>query len=298
MNSITQIRYDFLNFEAILEFPIEAVDSISHDFDKIADNGAACESLVQTVTSYRENRIFDIGEVTKTAKQYAKECDINEYSAALIYYMCAAMYSYPAFEEKGLSKEEWFDSMADFRCKLFECHDRYGVWGTFVDWFSKWYTGDRMTYGRFAFEVIPCPVEFKEKGFNVEKGQKVIETHILNNKKKPFTEEAWKEAFKRAAAYFGDKLDGAEPVFFAYSWLLFPKNREFLPENSNIVKFMSEYTPGMTTPTKNDLWRIFNIADCNTDPALLDEDTSLRKAYKEFMLNGGEPACTMGFKHA
>lgn len=295
---MNNIRFDFLNFVAMLEFPIEAVNELSKSFDKIVKCPTSCEELYNIVSNYRDNRKFDINETAKAATKTAHECEINEYSSALIFYMCAAMYSYPVFAEKGLSKEEWFDSMADFRCKLNECYDRFGVWGTFVNWFSKWYTGDRTTYGKFAFEVIECPVEFKENGFNVEKGQKVIETHILNNRNKPFSKEAWTVAFKRAADYFKDKLDGAKPVFFAYSWILFPQNRQMLSEKSNIVKFMSEFTPGMTTPTRNDLWRIFNVADCNADPSTFPEDTSLQKAYKKFMLEGGEPACTMGFKDA
>lgn len=298
MTELTEIRYDFLNFEALLKFPIDAVSSLAQDFDRIAENEYALGLFLNTVKLYRDRRIFNMNGVSAAARSVASECEVHKYSSALIFYMCCAMYSFPVFEEKGLSREEWLDSMADYRCKLYECYGRYKVWGTFVDWFEKWYTGDRTTYGRFAFEVIPCPVEFKEQGFNVEKGQKVIETHILNNKEKPFDETAWKAAFRRAAAYFSDKLDGTSPVFFAYSWILFPKNRELLPGNSNIVKFMSEYTTGMTTPTRNDLWRIFNIEDCNTDPSLFEEDTSLRRAYKQFMLDGGEPACTMGFKHA
>lgn len=300
------IRYDLLSFMATLAFPEEAVNELIAALDVISSHKLSRERLDRIVENYRDNGKFDIHEVSAGAAYSSAESNISsgfsknvllsEYTSKLLFYMCCAMYSYPAFEKKGLSREEWLDSMADFRCKLFECHDRYGIWGTFVDWFGKWYTGDRTTYGRFSFEIEESPVSFKNEHFNVETGQKVIKVHILNNKNKEFSEKEWTKAFERAENYFKDKLDGADPVFYCHSWLLFPEHREMLPENSNILKFMSEFEEVGTWPSKNDLWRIFHIEDCNSDPADFPEETTLQRAYKKFMLDGGEPCCTSAFR--
>ena len=293
---MTNTRYDFLVFMALLGFPEEAVNALIAGYDAILACESSRERFVPIVENYRDKREFNIGKTCEAAILSSRECGAHEYTCLLVFYMCTAMYSYPAFVEKGLSKEEWLDSMADYRCKLFECHDRYGVWGTFVNWFDKWYTGDRTTYGRFAFEVVDCPGDYKGDGFEVKVGQKVIAAHILNNKEKPFTKEAWTEAYGRAEEHFKNQLDGAEPIFYVISWLLFPKHFEMLPADSKILQFISEYEIMGTWPTRNDLWRIFNIEDCNQDPSTFDESTSLRRAYKKFMLEGGEPCCSAGFR--
>ena len=74
-------------------------------------------------------------------------------------------------------------------------------------------------------------------------------------------------------------------MFVCESWLLFPANKEILPEQSNIRRFLSDYDVYRTRENNNDLWRIYYGAEQN-DFENLPENTGLERAYKKWLLSG------------
>jgi len=54
-----------------------------------------------------------------------------------------------------LTDELFWDTIADLKFKLIECHDVYGIWGTFVaSWYPWFYTMHRFKLGRLQYEAV------------------------------------------------------------------------------------------------------------------------------------------------
>ena len=80
-------------------------------------------------------------------------------------------------------------------------------------------------------------------------------------------------------------------AFTCCSWLLYPDNLDILPEKSNVRKFMLEFDiinkfddkPGEYA----DMWRLFDM-DYTGNFDDYPEDSSLRRAFKAHLKNGGK----------
>lgn len=143
--------------------------------------------------------------------------------------------------------------------------------------------------GRFEYElwehdeedyIAPC-------GKALRHGDPEINFHIPSSGV-PITDEARLDSYKRAYEFYKDKLVGGVAFFRCNSWLLYPGHREFLPENSNILRFMDDFdiVSYKVWPELGDLWRIFGrYAD--RAPKELPTDTALRRAYAERIRSGG-----------
>ena len=80
------------------------------------------------------------------------------------------------------------------------------------------------------------------------------------------------------------------------SWLLYPRHREFLPEKSNILKFLNDFEIVSWEEKENfgDAWRVFGrYADLPFEQ--LPRDTSLRKAFAEWLCSGRKTGSGFGF---
>ena len=59
------------------------------------------------------------------------------------------------YRAAGLTDELFWDTIADLKFKLIECHDVYGIWGTFVaSWYPWFYTMHRFKLGRLQYEAV------------------------------------------------------------------------------------------------------------------------------------------------
>jgi hypothetical protein len=79
--------------------------------------------------------------------------------------------------------------------------------------------------------------------------------------------------------------------FCCGSWLLSPDNKVILSEKSNIARFSDDFKiVNVTVPEdpRHDLWRIF-YKDAQKPYEELPRETSLQKAYAEFLCGGGVP---------
>ena len=85
------------------------------------------------------------------------------------------------YKAAGLPDALFWDTIADLKFKLIECHDVYGIWGTFVAFWHPWfYTMRRFKLGRLQYEAIPfkndAPVTLG--GYTVQPGDTVYNMHI------------------------------------------------------------------------------------------------------------------------
>ena len=172
------------------------------------------------------------------------------------------------------------------RWKLRECMDCEEVWGTFVPhWYRGFFEMTRFGLGRFQFEKTDFDADYYEKcGNTLKRGDTVINFHIPSAG--PLTDEKRLDSYKQAYKFFGGK-DGEPMAFVCGSWLLYEGHREFLPENSNILRFMDDFDIIRSADREkfSDGWRVFGKYS-NGPVEDLPEDTSIRRAFKQRLQQG------------
>ncbi len=259
-------------------FPEEAVAALLNAYQTLEGQPAACSLFVDTLEQYYN---VSSGKGPQVGRQLAKVAEItglHSYTVDLLYYICLAEQLQEKYMQHGLSESLFFNTMEDLKYKLMECHQVYGVWGTFVSpWYAGFYDMARFQLGRLQFELIPFDGTYSGPGGDLQPTDTVINMHIPSCG--PLTQESCLESYQMAAEFFADAFCNRPFAFFCYSWLLYPPHKVFLPPHSNILKFMEpfdifDYRDGST----EDLWRIFGRMDCS-DLSALPTDTSLQRAY-------------------
>ena len=78
-------------------------------------------------------------------------------------------------------------------------------------------------------------------------------------------------------------------LFCCGSWLLYPRHREFLPEKSNILRFLDDFEIVSWAEKENfgDAWRVFGRYS-ELPVEQLPRDTSLRRAYADWLAAGNK----------
>jgi hypothetical protein len=239
-------------------------------------------ALLDEFIAHPEN----IEDVLKRLKALSAELGENEYTMN----MCLLVGACPAlrerYAEKGIDEEIFWKSIEDMHWKLLECKECEGVWGTFVPgWYRGFFDMTRFGLGRFQFEETGFDADYYEKcGVVLKRGDKVYNFHIPSAG--PLTDEKRIDSYKQAYQFFGGK-DGEPMAFVCGSWLLYDGHREFLPENSNILRFMDDFDIIRSQEREkfSDGWRVFGrYSDGPVDD--LPEDTSIRRAFKQRLQQG------------
>ena len=175
----------------------------------------------------------------------------------------------------------------DLKYKFDECLENYGIYGTFVFWwFRRLLRASIFIIGKFNYETIEFRYDRYEKdGVVINKGDTVLNVHIPPGG--GMDKESRLASYEKAAKFYKDVLNIDVKAFFCGSWLLSSVNREILPPRSNIIGFMDDFDIFDEKERKSfDFsWRIYGTA--YTLPASeWPEDTTLRKGYKKWILDG------------
>ena len=187
--------------------------------------------------------------------------------------------------------------MCDLKWKLWECKAVKGSWGSFVaGWFPGFFNLTRFALGRLQFEIVEFDGEYEKDGKKLKKGDKVINVHIPRTLT-PLDKKSRDDAYSQAAEFFRNMTDGAPIAFVCSSWLLYPEAEKILPAHSNIRGFMADYDIIRSKVDEegdyHNMWRLFDMdftGDFNDYP----EDSSLRRAYKKFLLDGNRTGSGYG----
>lgn len=281
-NFLQEFRYEQDDIAVLLE-----------TYDRIAADKQANACFEEATALYTDHATCDHDRVIALADDAAKITGVHEYTAELLIYMCLTKPLRQRYRERGLSDTIFCETILDLRYKLEECKAVKGVVGSFVAfWFAGFFDLTRFAFGRLQFEVIPFGETYEKNGKRLTPDSKVINVHIPRTGTR-LDETACEDAYERAKHFFAEDC-GGETAFVCYSWLLYPDNRKILPENSNIVKFMSRYEiiSWHIDKTKRDLWRLFDTDESNLDR--LPTDTSARRAYVTHIKNGGKLGCGYG----
>lgn len=280
------------NFMTKCQYPDEAKKLFTEVLDKLDNNKFFGKQFDKLVDKFAFHHSKIEPKVLNPLCVMGFLMGYKYYTMYFVYLLCLTEDLKKQYELFGIDEEIYWNTMNDLRYKLIECMECRGVPGTFVaSWFNEFFRLERVAYGRFQYEI--CHYDRKESftmknGHQVKNGDIFINFHIPSSGV-PLTDEiryaSYKEAYKHVKNLFPD----GNVIFGCSSWLLFPKHRDFLPEHLNILKFLSDFEIVEWSESKDfhDCWRIFG-KDAKLPPEKLPKDTSLKKAYAEWLCAGNK----------
>ncbi len=270
-----------------IRFPKEAIQDLLQNYKELSSKEVCLERFNELVEYFKKyNSKDEYKEIFFKLDEIAKLSGVHNYSVHMLYLIALSIHTRELYEEKNISYEIYLDSMSDLRAKLMECWELNGVWGTNVGWWEiDFFNLNLFALGRLQFELIPFEGEYTSGIHRLKQGDMVLNVHIPSLG--PLLYDDCKASFKKAALHFQDCFKGRPVAFVCHSWLLYPEHREFLPPNSNILKFMTffDIISSEISEKKSDLWRVF-YKDWEKDPIDLPRNTSIQRAYADWLMKG------------
>ena len=286
------------DFMKRFHYPEEAVrlfTEVEKRLDAEPDAGAEFDRHIK---AYMIDESEELETALSAITALSEKMGVSDCTLEFIFILNCTELLKPRYEAAGLDEALFWAGNDDLRCKLLECIEVEGVPGTFVaGWNNGFLKLDRFAYGRFQYEVRQYNNDFDfltSCGKRVSKGDTYVNFHIPSSGV-PLTDEvrlaSYKEAYRHVKHLFPDGL----AVFGCGSWLLYPRHKEFLPKSSNILKFLGDFeiVCWEEKETFGDAWRVFGRY-AKLPPAELPRDTSLRKAFADWLTAGNKTGSGFG----
>ena len=274
-----------------LDFPDEACRVLQESYEIMTANSEAAELLRKA-----EDSFFAEGDESFSdfLQKTADITGVHRFVVDMVFLLMCAGRLRGLYDDRGLSRELFWDTLRDLRYKLIECHDVYGVWGTFVTgWFKCFFTLGRFALGRLQFERASLRYD-DYRGFAV-RGHEVVNFHIPSSG--ALTPESVLDSLHRAYEFYRDEcLTDGIMLFTCYSWLIYPPQYKVYPEGSNLQKFynMFDIVEAYESDDFGDFWRVFNM---EYSPEAIDRaptDTRLRRNLISYIKEGSRMGCGFG----
>lgn len=254
------------------------------------------ERLEEILGIYESDCNCDYGNILKIADEISEITGIHEYTVKLLVFICLSKRLRELYSERDISESIWYDSVCDLKYKLYECRDVYGINGTFVaGWFGGFFSLNRFALGRFQFEIGKFGHNYMKDGKELFPDSDVVFVHIPRSNVR-LEKDICDKSYKMAEDFFASHFEKAPLAFACHSWLLYPENENLFAKGSNLLRFMREYDiieSGYYGDDNPDLWRLFDMK-YNGNPDSLPGDSSLRRAYKNHLKNGGKTGWGFG----
>lgn len=282
----------FKEVENNLGLPLEAVKVFEKYATKIEKTQSLNNRFEKIFNEYLFPEAHDFGKCFKELKPLSNIYGIKEYTLDFVFLLRAAEVMHTRYRERGLSDELFWDSIMDLKYKYRECVNCKGVHGTFVPWWNtEFFALRRFALGRYQFDMSSYGGEdfTTSSGIIVKKGDKTLNFHIPSSGV-PLTDDVRLDSLKKAYEFFTDfRRDDGLMIFECGSWLIYEEYKNFLPEKSNIIRFIKDFEIVSMESCDNfdDAWRIFDKYGYKS-PKNWPEDTSLRRAFKHHVLSGGK----------
>ena len=290
------MRNYLISFFKEFEYDERDAECLLGAYDLILENPRASEILFDAVSAYEANINLDFKEeILKRAKDIANATGIHPYTIDLLVFICLTKHLRDVYLEKGLDIEIYKNSVLDLKWKMEECKVVKGICGSFVAFcFPEFFNLTRFALGRLQFEISILRKDYERDGIKLIGGEtKVISVHIPRDGT-PMDKERCEKSYAMAKEFFKGEI-GEVCAFVCHSWLLFPKNREFVPHNTNTYRFISEfdilewgYNEG------ENLWRLFDTQELN--PERRPTPGSLRRSFVEHLKRGGRVGWGYGIR--
>ena len=280
----------YKNLMSKLELPEEAEKEFTSVVKLADENLQFGRELDKLIMRFMFPKAHDIRRFLEKLSPIAQNYSVNENILQFVFLLLSAETLYKRYTKQRIPDEIFYDTIRDLKYKFDECVDCKGYYGTFVPhWFEGFYRLERFALGRFQYEHTDTDREIvTPNGIRIKKGTKVLFLHIPSGGA-PLTDEVRLDSYKQAYEFYKDSsfVKNGRIVFVCHSWLLYKEHYKFLPENSNILRFMNDFYiyDQYISDIKEDLWRIYGKYE-NSPLSELPEDTSLKRAYKQWLLAG------------
>lgn len=188
------------------------------------------------------------------------------------------------YDKKGIDEKIYYDTMSDIKIWCEKTGNK-GI--REYMWLQNHVKSELFRLGRLQFQLYGC----KNKTLMYNKlpfryGDNLIYVHIPEGEK--LSEDKCLESFAMAKAFFSEFFPEYKyEYYFCESWLLFDGNRDFMKQDSNIVKFMNlfEHCYSMKIDVQA-IERIYGkrkLLNRN-----YSENTDLQRRAKAYMLSGNK----------
>lgn len=185
------------------------------------------------------------------------------------------------YREQGIDEEIYYETMSDIDVwanDYFRRHGRYGI--KEFEWVEKSIDMKLFKLGRLQFEKLEDEESKKTLGLGSE--AVLVGVHIQEGG--PLDHEKCMESYAWAKSFYLVGTEG-ELVFVCDSWLLNPKLKSLLGEESNIVKFQSQYEIISENGESRQMEsRVFGCVEENPENYIAT--TSLQRKLKEALKRG------------
>ena len=270
------------------DYPKEAIDTLLSAYEVLGEN----DDFNELLAVYVRDRFCAYKALIAKCKEIATYTGIHTYTVEFLMFMCFSRKLREIYRENRLPDSMWRQSMLDLKCKMMVCKSVKNIWGIFVAWwYDGWFRMERFGMGRMQFELLDFPFDYYEKNGNcLRKGDKVINVHIAKTGES-IAPALLEDAYRQAVEFFKDEFKDKPIPFFCESWLAYPKLDDFLKEGSNIKAFKDRfdifhvhlYEKG----DYSEMWRLYDM-DYTGDLDDFPGDSSLRRAYKQYLKDGGQ----------
>ncbi len=275
-----------INFFHTFEYEPEDADYLLSVYDMIAGREDTLAVWNEAIRIYDRDTCCDFSLIISLAQDVAQRLGIHRYTTELLVFICLSKHLKELYIERGIDLGIYHNTLLDLKYKLDECKVVKGIVGSFVAfWFDRFFNLERVGLGRLEFEVDSFGHHYEHNGRILTPDSKAINVHIPRSLTH-LTPQICDEAFAMAYEYFGDQVEEGCP-FICHSWMLYPKNKQILPDSTNVYRFMSRFDifDFGECPDHDDLWRIFDTDEKNPDN--LPTDTRMRRAFVDHLKNGG-----------
>jgi len=276
---------------SLLGFDEDAVKSLERDMDTLLATSPFSQALIDCAQAY-ESDLTSLNDASldRIAK-LARDAHVSPYSAHMLLFLYLSAPLRERYRVCGIDDTIWYQSMLDLKWKLWECRAVKGVWGTFVPhWFLGFFHMTRFALGRLQFEIVKCKGTYEKNGILLTPESDVINVHIPRTMT-PLDRQSCIDAYRQAADFFSERFRDQPLAFVCNSWLLYSPTQSILPPTSNIRAFAEDFEvlfdkedPEGERPNA---WRLFDMDDTGRVEDY-PENSSLRRAFKQYLTQGGK----------
>lgn len=255
------------------------------------------DTMDHAVTVYYDSG-FSAEPVYEVLLPVTDALDIPVQTANALLVIAATKRMHETYRERGYDEALWTDFLKDLRCKIGECTRWEKVVGLtkITYWYPLFFKLEIFALGRLQYQIYQRPDQVDTVtvgGYTVQPDEPVFFIHIPGIG--PLTKEVRLDSYRRAYEFFKHDHDGKPFVLYCTSWLLYEKNREFLPPRSNILDFMNDFKIVKSFETLNQkYWWVFDRA-YEGDASVLPRDTSVRRTLADWLAAGGIPGGGDGY---
>ncbi|WMJ23755.1 acyltransferase domain-containing protein [Paludicola sp. MB14-C6] len=203
--------------------------------------------------------------------------------------LSAALYTQEQYHEKGISDDIFYDTMGCFSRFVKEHKVSYGVYGfDRFFWSYRQLAQSLFRIGTLEFELAVFPLEdIVVNGKTLlKKNEPYLSIHIPSDAR--IDKANNHDSYHRANAFFAKYYPEFHyNMFYCNSWIISPNLKKVLPETSNIIQFLSDFSI-IKVDEDEEGYKTWVFKNSNLTPEQFPEDTSLQRNIKQHVLNGGK----------